>query len=95
VWRGVRGNIGSDFREETEHTWWSMNSCSSQINVAECFAGENGSLFCIHTIYGKDITAYSAYQGEEEVVLMPGIRLCVQSTSICDNGVFLVQLNEW
>jgi hypothetical protein len=95
VWRGVRGNIGSDFGEKTEHTWWSINSFSSQIKVAECFAGENGSLFCIHTIYGKDIAAYAVKQDEEEVVLMPGTRLCVQSTSILDNGFFLVHLNEW
>jgi hypothetical protein len=95
VWRGVGENVAPYFVEAFEHIWWSMNSCSSQINVAECFAGENGSLFCINTIYGKDVTAYSANQGEEEVVLMPGTRLCVQSTSIRNNDVFLVQLNEW
>jgi hypothetical protein len=95
VWRGVKGNIGSDFKKNSMHTWWSINSCSPQINVAECFAGVKGSLFCINTIDGKDITAYAENRDEDEIVLMPGTCLRVQSTAIHENGYFMVQLNEW
>ena len=95
MWRGVGGDIGSDFDKNSVHTWWSVNSCSSEINVAACFAGEKDTLFCINSISGKNITAYSANQEEEEIVLMPGTCLRVQSTSFGINGFLVVHLNEW
>jgi hypothetical protein len=41
----------------------------------EPYLGDNGTLFAIHAIHAKDITAFSAVQDEREVVLMPGTRL--------------------
>ena len=95
MWRGVAGDIGSEFNQNTKHTWGSITSCSSQINVAACFAGQKGILFCINAIHGKDITKYSEFQGESEIILMPGTRLQVQSTSFDLNSFYIVQLNEW
>ena len=95
MWRGVAGEIGSEFNENTIHTWGSITSCSSQINVAACFAGEKGILFCINAIHGKDITKFSANQDETEIILMPGTYLRVKSTSFDLNGFYIVQLNEW
>jgi hypothetical protein len=94
VWRGVGGNIGADFAENDVHTWWSVNSCSSYVNVAGMFAGETGTLFCINVIHGKDITAYSANQSEEEIILMPGTRLCVKGMRPEPNGLSIVHLEE-
>ena len=95
MWRGVAGEIGSEFNENTIHTWGSITSCSSQINVAACFAGQKGILFCINAIHGKDITKYSEFQGENEIILMPGTCLRVQSASFNLNDFYIVQLNEW
>ena len=95
IWRGVAGDIGPDFNQNTIHTWGSITSYSSQITVAACFAGQKGILFCINAIHGKDIAKFSANQIEDEVVLMPGTCLQVQSTSFDLNGFYIVQLNEW
>ena len=96
VWRGITDNFhGSDFVENREYTWSSINSCSSQINVAACFAVQKGILFCINAIHGKDITKFSANQDENEIILMPGTCLRVQSVSFDLNGFYIVQLNEW
>ena len=95
VWRGVAGDIGSEFDKNSIHTWSGINSCSSEVNVAACFAEEKRTFFCINTIHGKDITKFSANQDENEVVLMPGTCLRVQSTSSGVNGLYLVHLNEW
>ena len=72
-----------------------MNSCSSRVTVAGCFAGQNGTLFCIHALRAKDITAYSANQTEEEIVLLPETRLRVKSTLIEPDGLSVVILGEW
>jgi hypothetical protein len=95
VWRGVGGNIGSVFAENDVHTWRSINSCSSYVNVAGMFAGGTGILFCINAIHGKDITAYSVNQSEEEIILMPGTRLRVKSTQSEPNRLSIVHLEEW
>ncbi|CAF1301717.1 unnamed protein product [Didymodactylos carnosus] len=96
VWRGVANIIGSNFDENQMFTWWSVNSCSSHASVAAGFTCEKGTLFCINTIYGKDISAYSsAKEGEEEVVLMPGTRLRVKSKTSDINGISVVHLEEW
>jgi len=95
VWRGVWGNFGSDFVEDKVHTWWSVNSCTPCVDAAAFFACDTGTLFCIHTIHGKDIAAYSANHGEEEIVLMPGTCLRVKSTRSDPNGLSIVYLQEW
>ena len=96
MWRGVAGEIASEFSQNTIHTWESITSCSLEINVGACFAGEKSILFCINAIHGKGITKYSEFQGEREIILMPGTRLQVQSTSFdLNNGFYIVHLNEW
>ena len=95
MWRGVGGEIGSEFSQNTIHTWESITSCSSQINVAACFAGQRGILFCINAIHGKDITKYCEFQGENEIILMPGSCLRVKSASLDTDGLCVVHLDEW
>jgi hypothetical protein len=95
VWRGVGDITGSDFVEDNVHTWWSLNSCSSRVNVAACFGGEMGTLFCINAIHGKNITAYAANQHEEEIVLLPGTSLRVKCTLYEPNVRSIVHLEEW
>ena len=31
VWRGVAGNVGSEFADGDVHIWWSVNSCSMDL----------------------------------------------------------------
>ncbi len=96
VWRGVADNIrGSDFDENDVHTWWSINSCSLKVDVARDFQGPRGTLLCIKTINGKNITEYSALQHDDEVVLMPGTDLRVKSRSLEPSGRSIVHLEEW
>ena len=95
MWRGVAGEIGSEFSQNTIYTWESITSCSSQMNVAACFAGQKGILFCINAIHGKDITRYSEFQGENEIILMPGTCLRVKSASLDINGLYIAHLDEW
>jgi hypothetical protein len=96
VWRGVADNIhGSNFDEDDVHTWWSINSCSLKVDVARDFQGPRGTLLCIKTINGKNITEYSALQHDDEVVLMPGTCLRIKSRSLEPSGRSIVHLEEW
>ena len=95
VWRGVSENICNEFAEGTVHTWSSVNSCSQDVNVAGFFAGPTGTLLCIHAIRGKDINKFSANRSEREIVLLPGTRLRVRSSSHEPPGRSVVHLEEW
>ena len=65
VWQGITDNFhGSHFVKDQMYTWSSINSCSSDVNVARLYVGPGGILFCINAIHGKDITEYSEFQGE-------------------------------
>ena len=75
VWRAVSGDVDSVFDDDDEHIWWSVNSCSMDLRGIQAYLGEKGTLFAIHTINAKDITAFSAIPDEKEAVLMPGTRL--------------------
>ena len=95
VWRGVSGDVGSDFIKNDVRTWWSVNSCSKDLKVVELYLGEEGTVFCIKSCYGKDISSFSAFPIEHEVVLIPGTRLNVKSDALNFEGrLFIVHLEE-
>jgi hypothetical protein len=94
VWRGLANIDGFSFGEDHEFIWWNVNSCSLYASVAAGFTCDKGTLFCINTIHGKDISEYSEKPGEEEVILMPGTRLHVKSKTFDVHGFSVVHLEE-
>ncbi|CAF1123806.1 unnamed protein product [Adineta ricciae] len=95
VWRGVSGDIGSDFVDGSTETWWSVNSCSTDLNVVELYLGKTGTVFAIAVVNGKDISNYSAFKEEHEVVLLPGSALLIKSKPLSfEERLFIVHLEE-
>ncbi|CAF1417938.1 unnamed protein product [Adineta ricciae] len=95
VWRGVATDVGADFENNDLHVWWSVNSCSRALNVVEAYLGKKSTVFAIDTIHGKDISAYSVFEEEKEVVLIPGTRVRVNNKSLnFENRFFIVHMNE-
>jgi hypothetical protein len=95
IWRGVGDNFGSSFSKNDIHTWWSVNSCALDHHISRCFADPKGTLFSIESMYGKNITEYSANQNEKEIILMPGTRLRVKAVWSIPEGLSTVELEEW
>jgi hypothetical protein len=95
VWRAVYGNVGSIFDDNDVHIWWSVNSCSMDLEIIQPYLGDNGTLFAIHAIHAKDITAFSAVPDEREVVLMPGTRLRAKCGPLSfTDRLFVLHLEE-
>ena len=95
VWRGVGSVVVESFKENNTHTWWTITSCSKDHDFAKGFTCEKGILFCIDSVYGKDITSYSALQNEQEIILMPGTKLRVKKVDHGADGISTVNLTEW
>ncbi|CAF3917995.1 unnamed protein product [Rotaria sp. Silwood1] len=97
VWRGVPLDIGKNFTKNQIVTWWSVNSCSSSVNVIKDFLGnkKNSTLFMIEALNGKKVSGYTEYETEDEVILRMGSQFRVKSDPLeQSNGSYLVHLIE-
>ncbi|CAF1310566.1 unnamed protein product [Adineta steineri] len=95
VWRAVSGNMGSFSTEDNVKIWWSVNSSTTALNIIELYLGESGTLFAIEAVQGKDISLYSAFPEEQEVILMPGtcLRIKCEPCNFIDR-LLVVHLKE-
>ncbi len=95
AWRGVEGDVGSAFADNDRQIWWSVNCCSKALNIVELYLDETGAVFAIDTTNAKDISAFSTFQEEQEVILMPSSHFRVKCKSLnFRNSLFIVHLEE-
>lgn len=95
LWRGVNYDDTLTFIDNDTHIWWGVTSCSMNPKTVQPFLGETGTLFVIDAISGKDISTFSAFPDEQEVILMPGTRLRAKSESLSViDRLFVVHLEE-
>jgi len=94
VWRGVCENVSSPFDTDDVHIWWNVNSCTIATSVAEAFLGNDGTLFAIETIHGKDISVFSACSDEREIILMPATCVRRKDRPLEHKGLFFLHLEE-
>ena len=95
IWRGIAYDATSDFVDNSIYTWWSVTSCTTNVNRVQAYLDKSGTLFAIETAHGKDISTLSAVPDECEVVLMPATRVRArhQPLNIIDR-FFVIHLEE-
>jgi hypothetical protein len=82
----VKGTFhrGVDNRDDHTYTighqfiWWRMTSTTTHMANTEPFLGEKKLLFVMESV-GIDISRFSAFPQETEVVILPGARFIVKS----------------
>ncbi len=83
VWRGVAKNLSAQFPPDTRVIWWAFSSCTTQLTVLEnnMYLGNSGNrtLFSVEAINGRTIRAHSHFVTEDEILLLPGTHMIVQS----------------
>ena len=83
VWRGVTKNASADFESGTRVTWWAFSSCTTALTVLEnnMYLGNSGNrtLFSVEAINGRIIRNHSQFDNEDEILLLPGTHMVVQS----------------
>jgi hypothetical protein len=100
VWRGVSGNISQKFKKDEVVTWWSVSSCSVSLEVVQDFlsSNANSTLLMIEAKNAKDVTGYTSFPDEKEVLLGPGTQLRVKSNALHHHGglhvVHLVEVQD-
>ncbi|CAF1195002.1 unnamed protein product [Adineta steineri] len=97
VWRGITADIGKVFTKDQIITWWSINSCSSSVNVIKGFLGneESSTTFLIEALNGKKVSGHTEHKSEDEIILTWGTEFRVKSNALDHpNGSYLVHLIE-
>jgi len=94
VWRGITGDISKNYKKGDMFTWWAISSCSTSVDVIENFLGPNSTLFLIEVVNAKDISKYTNFPNENEVLLCPGTQLQVVSNPLDKPPMQLVHLQE-
>ncbi|CAF3483705.1 unnamed protein product [Rotaria socialis] len=94
LWRGIAKDIAKNFKKGEEFTWWAISSCSTSVNTIKDFLGPDSTLFLIEAVNGKDISGYTNFPTESEVILCPGTRFRVVSDPLDQAPMRVVHLQE-
>ena len=98
VYRGIKKDLSAMFRVGTEYQWWAFSSTAKKINLLENpeFLGTTGSRTMLHitatTAY--DISKYSSFEDEKELILPPGSKLVVEGVFSPAEGLLMVQMRQ-
>jgi hypothetical protein len=83
VWRGVTKDLSEQCPLGTIVTWWTFSSCTAEMSVLtnDMYLGNTGSrtLFSVEAINSRAIRAHSHFPNEDEILLLPGTHMVVQS----------------
>ena len=98
VWRGVTKNLSAQFPPGTSVTWWAFSSCTTELTVLEnaMYLGITGdrTLFSVEAINGRTIRDHSHFVTEDEVLLLPGTRMIVQSQFSPATNLHIIHLKQ-
>ena len=88
IWRAVNGNIIQKFKKGETVTWWGVSSCSTSLEFVQDFLGsdKDATLLMIEAKKAKDISGYTSFPDEKEVLLVPGTQLYVENNSLHHHG---------
>ncbi|CAF1488753.1 unnamed protein product [Adineta ricciae] len=98
VWRGVNKNMSAQFSQNATITWWSFSSCASstaELETKGSFSktGER-TLVSIEIINGRRIRAHSYSDSQDEIILLPGTQMVVDSRSQPSLDLHIIHLKQ-
>jgi hypothetical protein len=96
LWRGVATDLRGHYPKDRTVTWWGVSSCTAKRSVATSFIGSTGkrTLFEVIPTRAASIRRFSAFTGEDEYLLLPGVQLRVKNVQTEKTGLCTVTLEE-
>jgi uracil DNA glycosylase len=96
LYRGVGKDLRAEYAVGRTVVWWGVSSCTPKLSVARGFLGSAGKrmLFVVEPTSARAIQSFSAFTGEEELVLLPGTSLQVVGVDNSKDGLSTVTLRE-
>ncbi|CAF3490297.1 unnamed protein product, partial [Rotaria sp. Silwood2] len=75
AWRSIQEDTIKELDKNDEFIWWNITSSSSSIDVIKDFIEINSRLLVIKTTTGKNISNYSNFPDQHEIILCSDTRL--------------------
>ena len=98
LFRGVKKNLTNFFAKGDEKTWWGFSSTtrSAEVLTNEEFLGLHGqrTLFHINGLHAYDISKYSAFPNEQELLLPAGSEFVVEGILPLADDLRMIQLRQ-
>lgn len=98
VYRVTNGCDLSKYPKGNDIKWWGFSSCSQTMDILnnKTFRDDAGKtiMFHIECLTGRDISQYSFYPSEQEVLLPAARQLKVMSIVKTQGGLTMIQLRE-
>ncbi|CAF3543774.1 unnamed protein product [Rotaria sp. Silwood1] len=98
IWRGIKCDISQQFEKDATFVWWGLSSCTESIDILKSpqFLGTTGArtLISIECINGKMIKRHSAYDNENEILLMPASCFQVCGKINSGHGLNIIHVKE-
>jgi len=95
LWRGVQGNVSESYKVSSKKIWWGFASCTTDLETAKKFLGDGDkTVFNIHFDCGYDISHFSCFPNEFEILLPPARYFEVLNSSNFGNGLYVIELKE-
>ena len=98
IWRGVTKNLSAQFPPGTQVTWWPFSSCTTELTVlkSNLYLGSTGdrTLFSVEVINGRTIRAHSHFVTEDEILMLPGTQMIVQTQFTPGADLHIIHLKQ-
>merc|ERR1711939_980121 len=97
VYRGMSGDLHEEYNQLQGKVfrWWAFSSTTIRESNAETFLGDGDrTLFSIDAI-GVDISQFSAFPHESEVLLLPGTCLVVEPGVMVEPNYWRFEASVW
>ncbi len=98
IWRAVKRNVSNEFPRGTQVTWWAFSSCTTTLTVLERerYLGDMGerTLFSIEVFNARNIRAHSHFNDEDEILLLPGTYMEVQSQMTSGSDFHIIHMKQ-
>lgn len=98
VYRGVNMNMTDKYPKGANVTWWGFSSCMKKSNLLmqRLFLNKTGTrtLFIIKCYSARDVSRYSTYKCEGEVLLPPARQFNVVNSVYKRKGLHIIELDE-
>jgi hypothetical protein len=98
VWRGLTRTMSAEFPPVTAVTWWTFSSCTTGQAVLESNTHMGNkterTLFAVEAINSRSIRAHSQFAAEDEILLLPGTRMIVDSQISPEPDLHIIHLKQ-
>jgi len=94
LYRGIVGNQNLSFIIDQKIRWWAFSSTTISLSSVTGFTKSSPIIFSIKSNRGYDISQFSSYKNEKEVLIIPPVQFKVTGVGTIDGVATIVDIEQ-